>query len=307
MTVATEPDGARLDLLRKTELRVVGIDLVGSDLNAIAAAAADVLGFASHEVLVTDVLEGVVTFDVLRSTVYSHQLLARERALLERLATVDGVRLHAGAAVEADGVLGWIAADAAEVAPAIAAARTAAEALLARVAKRVQVFSTGDEVVAGAIHDTNRPLIEATFRDAGYACDFGGRLRDDLDLIAGAIRRAVHDGYGVVVTTGGVGAETKDQTVEALLRLDRSASTPYIATFEVGHGRHAKPGVRIAVGRHEQALLVALPGPNDEVALALPVLLRCLERGDAPETIAAALAESLRRKLRDRMQHRSEA
>ena len=45
------------------------------------------------------------------------------------------------------------------------------------------------------------------------------------------MRAAVEAGYGVVVTTGGVGAESKDHTIEALLKVDPQAATPYLTYF----------------------------------------------------------------------------
>jgi molybdenum cofactor synthesis domain-containing protein len=303
-------DGTSFDLLDKREVQIVGVTLDRADLNAIAVAAADVLGLDRSEVLVTDFLDRVLTFDVLRSTIYPHQLLTSNEALLARLAEIPGVSLDDGATVEARGMLGWIAADStdkAEIAEAIRTAQSRANDLLSRIAKRVRIFSTGAELVSGEVKDTNAATIAEGLVPDGFNCHHGGALRDDEELIAGAIRRAIDDGYGLVITTGGVGAEAKDCSVEAVLRIDPQAATPYLAHFETGssrpgHDRHVKDGVRIAVGRYQGSLIVALPGPNDEVTAALPVLRRGLADQLPPGDLAESIARTLRGILRSRMQ-----
>jgi molybdenum cofactor synthesis domain-containing protein len=292
---------AGFDLLDKNELKVVGVHLDGADLNALALVASEVLDLDPVEVLVTDYLDDVITFDILRRTIYPHQLLNRGDALLERLGQQDGVELAPDATVESRGMLGWIAADEEDLAGALAAAQARADDLLARIAKRVMIFSTGGELVSGEVKDTNAATISEALTADGYACDHGGALRDDVDLIAGAIRTAVGNGYGLVITTGGVGAEAKDRTVEAVLKLDPTALTPYVCRFEIDHGRHEKDGIRIAVGHHEQALIVSLPGPNDEVRRAISALRDGLRDAVPPATLASAIATELRDVLRERM------
>jgi molybdenum cofactor synthesis domain-containing protein len=288
------------DLLNKSELRVHGVTLDDADLGELAAGAAEVLELAAREVLVTDYRDGVLTFDVLRPTIYPHQLLDRQTALLARLSATRGVVMAVNASVTADGMLGWIAADAAEVGPAIARAESAATAISQRIARRAVVFSTGGELVSGEVRDTNRATVAAGLEADGFTCDFGGALGDDRDLLAGTLRAWIDRGYGLVITTGGVGAEDKDCTVEAVLVLDPHAATPYTCRFQAGHGRHVKDGIRIAVGRYHGARIFSLPGPNREVAAALEVLRPAL----ASETpipdglLAEAIAVRLRTELR---------
>jgi molybdopterin biosynthesis enzyme MoaB len=108
-------------------------------------------------------------------------------------------------------------------------------------------------------------------------------------------------GYGTIITTGGVGAEDKDFSVEAVLRLDPDAVTPYITKFTKGEGRHKKDGVRIAVGQAEGTTMVSLPGPNDEVKACLDALARGLKNDVGKEALAADLASILRERLREKM------
>jgi molybdenum cofactor synthesis domain-containing protein len=289
------------DLLDKSELRVTNIHLGGADLNALAGVAARVLGLEANEVLVTDYLDEVLTFDILRPTMYPHQLLGRSDELLDALRVTPGVTLSALSRVTSNGMLGWIAADAEDMTAAIAGAKRIADEMDARIAKRVAVFSTGAELVSGEVKDTNWLLISDRLGAAGFACEHLGALPDDTQLISGSIRRAASSGFGVVITTGGVGAEAKDCTVEAVLALVPDAATRYTCHFTAGHGRHTKDGVRIAVGTHRGCRVISLPGPNDEVRVSLPHIEAGLANGAADEALASSIAETLRQVLRDRM------
>jgi hypothetical protein len=101
----------------------------------------------------------------------------------------------------------------------------------------------------------------------------------------------VNEGFGLIVTTGGVGAEGKDRTIEALLELDPMASTPYIIHYEKGTGRHEKDGVRIGISYVKPSLIIALPGPHEEVKIGIEVIIDGLKRGLDKEKLATALSE----------------
>ncbi|TAM64497.1 molybdopterin-binding protein [Mycobacterium sp.] len=296
-------DGLTLDLLDKRELRVEGIALREANLGALAGVVASALDLSAEEVLVTDVLGDVVTFDILRPKLYGHQLVGRWDAIRQGLANVPGVVLQPDARITSNGVLGWIPTDPEMLDSALAQARSAAEGIAARIARRVCVLSTGAEVDRGEIEDTNRQTLSDAFGDA-YDVSFGGTVRDDHDLIAGRIRNAVEAGYGVVVTTGGVGAESKDHTIEALLKVDPNAATPYLAYFPSGeHPRHVKAGIRIGVGELRGSVIVCLPGPNEEVRLAAPILLERFQAGKRGADLAEPIAAALRAHLRTCMNH----
>jgi molybdenum cofactor synthesis domain-containing protein len=289
------------DLLKKNEIKFTGLTLVDVNLNAIADAMALVLELDRSEVFVTDVLPGVLTLDVLRETIYPHQILGKQDALLTALAAIPGVTVPDDVRITSEGMLGWIAADAEAAGEAMARAEGMIEDVRARLAKRAIIFATGDEVVAGDIEDTNSPAIAERLKAAGFTAAFGGKLRDDMDLIAGKLRRAAFDGYTVIITTGGVGAERKDCTVEAVQQLDPGAATPFIVTFEQGKGRHFKPGVRVAVGTLNDAILISVPGPNDEVCASLPIIVEILAKRPDKTIAAEAIAANLRGLLRDKM------
>ena len=118
----------------------------------------------------------------------------------------------------------------------------------------------------------------------------------------GAYWEAADRGFGLVITTGGVGAEDKDFSVEALLAVDRGALTPYIVQFEQGTGRHVKDGVKIGVGKMGLTTIVALPGPHDEVVVAAESLLKYCQSGQPVDQ--AGLAGEIARVLREKLRHK---
>lgn len=291
-----------LHLLHKSELRIDRIRLQNANLSDLSEIVADILRIDRSKVLVTDVLDDVVTLDLFTDVVGADDILGKQQALLERLAQLPGVVVAEDACITSRGVLGWIAMDEGEARRALARTEEMATEMRRRISRRAIVFSTGSEVESGQIEDTNTPTIAERLKAEGYLVASGETLRDDATLIAGKLSRAAfEDGHGLIITTGGVGAEEKDHTVEAVLQLCPDASTPYISKFEKGTGRHRKDGVRIAVGLIGDTLVVALPGPNEEVRTSLDPLLDGLRQGCSPPQLADAIAKTLRQELTDRV------
>jgi molybdenum cofactor synthesis domain-containing protein len=282
-----------INLLEKTELWIEGISLLNVRLDEIAAVVADVLGLERREVLVVDVREDHIVLDILRQVLKSSQIAGKGKEILKRISILPGITLSDQACIHSEGALGWVALDSAESKKAMEKSWRMGQEIRQRVAKRAMVFSTGFEVEKGMIADTNYPLIEKRLREKGYTVKFGGILPDEPGAIAYQLQKALDEGFGLIITTGGVGAEAKDCTVEGLLRVDPSAATSYILKFEIGTGRHVKEGVRIAVGEIGISRFVALPGPTREVQMGLDRLLEALEKkwakGETAEYIASAL------------------
>jgi molybdenum cofactor synthesis domain-containing protein len=295
MTVASHGEWS---LLEKTELGITGISLDQANLSEVAKTVARTLSLPPEDVYVIDARERLLTLDILRTTVDPYSLVGRERELLTALAQLPGVRVGEGAAVRAEGMLGWIATDAQAGREALDRSRDMAAEIERAIASRALVFSTGNEVVSGNIEDTNKPWIVERLRQANFRPTPGPNLPDDTDLIAASFREAAEElGFGLIISTGGVGAETKDGTVEALLRLCPDAATPYLFTVRQGHGRHAKPGVRIGLGEVAGSLVVCLPGPHPEATLGIEKLLDGLDRGLPRDELAEHIAAALRSRL----------
>ncbi|PXX03284.1 molybdopterin-binding protein [Mycolicibacterium moriokaense] len=293
------------DLLNKTELRIERIGLAAADLTEIAAVVAGVLGLPAEDVIVIDARDDVLALDVLRSTVDAYRIAGRRTELLAALAGVQGVTVDDTTSLCSEGMLGWIAADDSAAGDALDRAQVMARQIERTIAMRAIVFSTGPEVVSGMIRDTNKPWIAGRFRDAGFAVTEGQNLPDDGAAIAAALREAGQElGYGVVITTGGVGAEGKDGTVEALLSVDPRAATPTLFTVEQGRGRHTKAQVRIGVGAVGTAIVVCLPGPHSEAIVGADALLSAIALTRETHAVADAVATVLRARLR--RTHRTE-
>lgn len=296
------------NLLQKTEVWVTGLELDTVNLTDLAGAAAGALGLHREEVVVVDVRPGLVTFDLLRRTIQAADVAGKQAALLEALRQVPGVALTLNAAVHSDGILGIIALTPDEAEQTLARSQQMTTQILAAVARRAIVFPTGSEVQGGLIRDTNSPFIKEELEKLGFRVKIGPILEDDLAQVIFHLREALNQGYGLVITTGGVGAESKDHTVEGMLQLDPAAATPWLVHYARGEGRHVKDGVRIAVAQVGPTTLVALPGPHTEVRQALPVLLRhwnaaSLDKHQLAEVIAAELRGSLSAQMRSHMHH----
>ena len=212
--------------------------------------------------------------------------------------------LEANASVVSNGMLGWIAGDDESIFEAqleMSRSKAMAEQIRLNIAKRAIVFPTGAEVEAGEIEDTNTPFIMQKLTEAGFTVDKGEVMKDDLRLFTAGLSRAAEMGYGLCITTGGVGAENKDFSVEAIQLLDSSAAAPYIAKFHAGHGRHSKDGIRICVGQEGVTTFVALPGPHDEVELCIDAVIKGISDGWSKETVAATVAGLLRTRLKEKL------
>jgi len=295
-----QPDdqNPEMNLLEKTELWIVGLTLQNVRLEEIAAKVAEGLELEPGEVLVVDVREEYVVLDILRPVLKAQQIAGKEGEILRRVSGIPGVTLSDRAAIHSAGALGWVALDPEESKEAFEKSARMGKEIRERVGRRALVFSTGFEVQKGMIEDTNFPLIEERLKREGYTVKFGGILPDEIGAIAYRLQRAIDEGFGLILTTGGVGAEAKDCTVEGLLRVDPRAATPYILKFEVGTGRHAKDGVRIAVGEIGLSHFVALPGPTREVKIGLERLLEALGKGMSKDEMAEHIASALRGKWR---------
>jgi molybdenum cofactor synthesis domain-containing protein len=285
-----------LNLLEKTELRIDGITTDGTNLTDLAHAVATTLELPDDKVMVIDLRPGQLALDILARSVRAEALFGRQAEVLAALAGVPGVTLAPDAAIHSEGILGAIALDKDEAAQAIETSREMGRTVASSRKARVRVYPTGFELVEGRIADTNTPYLVKQLEQAGYLAEAGGPLPDQQAGLSQALAEAAAT-HGLIVTTGGVGAEDKDFSVEAILALDPQAATPYLVRFQKGEGRHVKDGVRIGVGEYQGCLIAALPGPHDEVRLAAPVLVEAYKRNRSKGEMANALAEAIRGKF----------
>ena len=292
---------AEFDLLRKTELRIKGISLRNVNLGEIANVVGDTLKIDRKDLLVTDVQSNYLVIDILKKDLDPRHFVGKEEELLKKLSKLSGVEMTEEASVVSEGMLSWIASEPSEAKKALKRSEKMAKEIQQRLSRTAIIFSTGSEVANGQIVDTNTPAISRRLKGEGYSVKVGPTLKDDEVLIAAHLRQAVDEGYGLVITTGGVGAEDKDRTIEAVLMVDPEAMALPVFKYQLGVGRHKhKDSVRIAVGQIAKTLIVALPGPNDEVQLGVDALAQGLASNATKAVLADHIASRLRQRLKER-------
>ena len=292
-----------LNLLEKTELWVNEITLDGTNLTDLANAVAHAMGMQDGEVLVVDVRPRHITFDILAIDIPQENILGKETAILDAIRAVPGVTLYPETYLHSNGILGQICAGVENEEAMLRQVAKITDDLRRNVSHRAIIFPTGFELQQGLIEDTNTPYLKSLLEQEGYKVTVGEIMADDLADIVDKLEDALNRGFGLIVTTGGVGAEDKDHSVEGICTIDHEAATPYIVRYQKGTGRHVKDGVRIGVGTEGLSMMVSLPGPHDEVELAAPVLLAGLREQWSKETLANRLADVLAEKWKRKNAH----
>ena len=292
-----------INLLEKTEVWIDDVILDNVNLSDLAKVFAETIGIDEDKVLVVDVRETHITFDILEKILDPKQFFGKKLEIFDALEKVQGFKRTEYSDIHSEGILGMINLDTQDVDQVINNMNLMTESIIKNISKRAMVFATGFEVEKGYIEDTNSPMIIEMLKDNGYKAEFGGILKDDIVSISNGIIDAIDSGYGLIITTGGVGAEDKDHTVEAISLIDTEAHTPYIVKYTKGQGRHVKDGVRIAIGSLGQSYIVALPGPNDEVLIGMNALLNGLENSLSKELLGDSIAKVLSEKLMTKKWH----
>ena len=296
-----------LNLLEKTELWVNNITLDNANLTELAETVADTLRLERSKVLVVDVRPQHITLDILEKDIPEENILGKEKVLLKALSKLNGVNITDETYIHSNGILGMICLDPENPKEMLNTINTMVSEIKEKISKRVIVFPTGFEVKGKLIEDTNTPYLKEVLEQEGFKVTVGDVIEDDISNMIYKLDEAVSKAYGLIITTGGVGAEDKDKTVEGVLKIDPEAATPYIVKIKQGTGRHVKDGVRIAVGNVGPSLIVSLPGPNDEVQIAAKILIECLkndcDKVQISQQIARALAEKLSMKKHEFDKH----
>ena len=292
-----------LNLLEKTELWVNEITLDGTNLTDLANAVAHAMGMQDGEVLVVDVRPRHITFDILARDIPQENILGKETTILDAIRAVPGVTLYPETYLHSNGILGQICAGVENEEAMLQQVAKITDDLRRNVSHRAIIFPTGFELQQGLIEDTNTPYLKSLLEQEGYKVTVGEIMADDLADIVDKLEDALNRGFGLIITTGGVGAEDKDHSVEGICAIDREAATPYIVKYQKGTGRHVKDGVRIGVGTEGLSMMISLPGPHDEVELAAPVLLTGLREQWSKETLANRLADVLAEKWKRKNAH----
>lgn len=286
-----------VQLLDKTEVWLRGVHLDDADLPEIAKAVACELELPEDKVFITDVREGLVVLDILSPRVELEAVTGKQDNVFDGIRGLSGVSVDTDATVHSEGILGVIGTPRQEVDAYLAGAQRLEGQLIEFASKRVAVVSTGSELVSGEVKDTNFLAIQEAMEPEGFEVVYGGVAGDSEREITGLVARLSSEGFGLVITTGGVGAEDKDKTIEAISLLDKGMSTAVLAKFKEGHGRHVKDSIRIGIAQMGWSTIVSLPGPTHEVKLALPVLIRGIVQETPLPDLIEAMAVPIRATL----------
>jgi len=286
-----------LNLLEKTELWINNITLKNVNLTQFAEAVAQTLGIESSKVLVVDVRPRHITLDVLEKDIPEENILGKEKTILKEISKLSGVNISDETYIHSNGILGLICLDEENPQEMMNTITTMVNEIKDKIAKRAIVFPTGFELKEKLIVDTNTPYLKQLLEQEGYKVTVGEIINDDIWDMECKLSEAVSKAYGLIITTGGVGAEDKDKSVESVLKIDPEAATPYVVKFQQGTGRHVKDGVKIAVGKVGPTYIVSLPGPNDEVQIASKILIECIKNNNDKFQIAQQIANVLAEKL----------
>jgi molybdenum cofactor synthesis domain-containing protein len=84
---------------------------------------------------------------------------------------------------------------------------------------RARVITCSDAASNGQREDRSGPAVRDLLQANGYTVDHIVVVPDEIDVIGGAIMRAVDAGARLVVTTGGTGVGPRDFTPEATMRV----------------------------------------------------------------------------------------
>lgn len=162
---------------------------------------------------------------------------------------------------------------------------------------RIGVLATGDELVppgesllAGQIHESNRPVLLALIREMGHQAVDLGVIPDDFEGLCHALRQGAL-GLDALVTTGGASEGDADLVAKALGQLGE------VAFWKVA----VKPGKPFLFGHLGVVPVFGLPGnPVSAAIIFLKLVKPALEQlsGQGPRravTFRLKLAGSIRR------------
>lgn len=162
---------------------------------------------------------------------------------------------------------------------------------------RVAILSTGNELVtrddelgAGRIRDSNSTTLSALVIEAGGLPLALGTVRDEMDDLRFALRRAIHEFEpDLIITSGGVSVGDYDMVKDAL------QAEGEIAIWQV----RMKPGKPLAFGAVAGVPLLGLPGNPVAAAVsflqfARPAIRHMLGHGDVMlPTICAKTSKTI--------------
>ena len=146
------------------------------------------------------------------------------------------------------------------------------------------VVTVSTRASAGVYEDRSGPVLVEGLTGCGFAVD-GPVVVPDGDEVGAALRRAVANGYAVVLTTGGTGLNPDDQTPEqtrAVVERELPQLVAAVAAYGVDHGVPTAVLSRGVAGTAGRTLIVNLPGSTggarDGMTVLAPVLTHAVSQ-----------------------------
>lgn len=139
---------------------------------------------------------------------------------------------------------------------------------------RAQVITVSTRAAAGVYDDRSGPILVAGLRDLGFDVEDPVVVADG-ENVESSLRRAVEEGYDVVVTTGGTGLSPSDVTPEMtrrVLDVEVPGVSEAVRSYGAGHGVPAAALSRGIAGRAGGSIIVNLAGSTGAARDGLAVL-----------------------------------
>jgi molybdopterin adenylyltransferase len=147
-----------------------------------------------------------------------------------------------------------------------------------RQGTRAAVLTISDGCFAGAREDLSGPAVVEMLTGAGVVEVLAETLPDEVEVIAGALRRYAEAGVGLIVTTGGTGLAARDVTPEATRRVCERMVDGLAERMRAEGLRDTPMAVlsRGVCGVVGTALVVNLPGSPGGATTSLEAILPVL-------------------------------